>query len=74
MVHVRMRDEGVAYPEKRTRRERLKIAEVKKHGAPMKLEIEQDSWIAERIVDELGMYNRCHRPARIQVTLTNLEN
>src|SRR6267378_5889224 len=61
MVHVGMRDEDVAHPQKLAGRQTRDVADVKQDRPPLELQVDEYARVAERPVDERRVENGPHR-------------
>ena len=60
VIHMGVRDKGVAHAKKITRRERRNIAQVEEHRPALKLEFQKQPRIPKGIVDKAGVNERRH--------------
>src|SRR5580700_7073770 len=60
MVHVGMRDEDVAHPQKLAGRQTRDVADVKQDRPPLELQVDEYPRVAERPVDERRFENGPH--------------
>lgn len=52
MVHVTMRHEDIANPQKLARPQPCEVAQIEKQRAALKNQIYIEAWVVERIIDE----------------------
>src|SRR5216683_2744448 len=60
MVHVGMRDEDVAHPQKLAGRQTRDVADVKQDRPPLELQVDEYPRVAERPVDQRRVENGPH--------------
>src|SRR6267154_2317329 len=60
MVHVGMRDEDVAHPQKLAGRQTRNVADVKQDRPPLELQVDEYPRVAERPVDQRRVENGPH--------------
>lgn len=64
VVHMHVRHEHLPDPGNRTCRKRSQVAEIEKDGTRLEPEIKQEACIAERLIDQPGVYKKNHTSLR----------
>ena len=64
VVHVGVRDEGVAHLQELARGERREVPEVEEKGAAVEMEVDVEPRVAERVVDQPGVEEGFHPSGR----------
>src|SRR5579872_2804034 len=60
MIHVAVADEDLTHPQQFTRRQWREIAEIEQHRTPAETEVDVETGVAERIVDQTRLYQHAH--------------
>jgi hypothetical protein len=64
VVHMHVRHEHLPDPGNRPSRKRSQVAEIEKDGTRFEAEIKQEACIAERLIDQPGLYKKNHTVLR----------